>query len=193
MKVTLKDIRGSYVYLTAPRKDSTDAAGNVIKGKYGVQIILPKNHPQVKQVKAAIVKVAREKFGSTIKLGMLKLPLRDGDEEREGEEYENAHFMNANGNKKPGIVNRFNQPPSDDDLENMCFSGAYFHMTVNFYPFNHDGKKGVAVGLNNVMLRKPGERLDGTSSAPNDFADMADDGADDEGFDEFEDDDDIPC
>lgn len=172
-KVILQNVRCSYVFIKEPRPNEDGSAG-----KYSIQILLPKDDPQVKKVKAAIKEAATSKFGANVKLGMLKLPLRDGDEERDGEEYENMYFINANANRKPGIVNRNNEPADADDLEELCYSGAYFHTSINFYAFEYQGKKGVAVGLNNVMLRKKGERLDGTVAATSEFADFAEESED---------------
>jgi len=97
--------------------------------------------------------------------------------------------MNANSDRKPGIVNRNNEPADQDDIEELCYSGAYFHASVNFYGFKaKDGSKpGVAVGLNNVMLRKKGDRLDGSVSATSEFADYAEGDSDDD-IDDFDDD-----
>ena len=92
------------------------------------------------------------------------------------------YFFNANGGKKPGIVNRNNEPADQDDIDELCYSGAYFHISVNVYGFDakDGGKPGVAVGLNNVMLRKKGERLDGSVAATSEFEDYAEDGMDDD-------------
>jgi hypothetical protein len=171
-KMVIQNVRCSYVFVKEPRKkeDGTD-------GKYSVQILLPKNDPQVKKVKAMIDAALTEKFGAdaTKKRGKYKLPLRDGDEERDSEEYEGMYFMNANGGRKPGIVNRNNEPADIDDMEEYCYSGAYFHVSCNFYgfPAKDGGKPGVALGLNNVMLRKKGDRLDGSVSATSEFSDYA--------------------
>jgi hypothetical protein len=91
-------------------------------------------------------------------------------------------FFNANSGKQPGVVNRRGKPAGVDDLEEMCYSGCYYHVSVNFYyfPAKDGGLPGVAVGLNNLMLRKEGERLDGSTSAVSDFADFAVDDEDEE-------------
>ena len=183
-KVILKDIRCSYVFVQSPRKkdDGED-------GKYGVQLLIPKDSPQLKALKAAILEALEAKHGAEAlkKKGRYKLPLRDGDEERDGEEYEGMYFMNANAGKKPGIVNRHNNIPSDAELEELCYSGATFHVSVNVYgfPAKDGGKPGVAVGLNNIMLRKAGDRLDGSVSASSEFEEFAEAG----GNSEFDDDD----
>lgn len=175
-KVILQDVRCSYVFAHQERKD----------GGFGVQPLVEKGSALHKKLMKVVDKVLVEKFGQDAlkKKARYKLPLRDGDEERDGEEYEGMIFFNANSGKKPGIVNRNNEPADIDDIEEYCYSGAYFHVSVNIYPFEakEGGKPGVAVGLNNLMLRKKGDRLDGSVSATSEFADFAED-------DDFEDDD----
>jgi len=180
-KIILKNVRCSYVFIDEPRKDKEKPDQ---KGKYSIQVLLPKDDPQVKKLKALSQKVAKEKFGDKVKLGMLKMPLRDGDDERDTPEYEGMYFLNANSAKKPGINNRANEHADADDLEEYGYSGCYFHVSVNLYGFKVDGNKGVAVGLNNVMLRKAGDRLDGSVSASDEFADDVDDDLDDDELDD---------
>ena len=177
-KMILQNVRGSFVFVTQPRKKENGEAGN-----YGIQVILSKKDPQVKKFNKLVDQALEEKHGSQAlqKKARYKLPLRDGDEERDGEEYEGMYFFNANGGKKPGIVNRNNEPADEDDIEELCFSGAQFHVSVNVYGFDakDGGKPGVAVGLNNIMLRKKGERLDGSVAATSDFQDYAEGDEDD--------------
>ena len=100
----------------------------------------------------------------------LKLPLRDGAErEDEAEEYVGKMFLNASSKTKPGIV--------DDNLNEILdptqvYSGCYGRGSLNFYPFNSNGNKGIAVGLNNVQFLEDGEPLGGArASAEADFGD----------------------
>ena len=176
-KVILQDVRGSYVFLQEPRKNEDGS-----DGKYSIQVLIPKNDPQVKKIKKAIDMALTEKFGekATKKRGAYKLPLRDGDDERDTPEYEGMYFINVNGARKPGIVNRSGENADSDDLEDYCYSGAYFHVSINFYGFAVDGNKGVAAGMGNIMLRKKGERLDGSVSATSEFSEYASDDDDDE-------------
>lgn len=180
-KMILQNVRCSYVFATQERKD----------GGYGVQVLLPKDSSQVKKFQKLVKQALTEKFGDAAwqKKGRYKLPLRDGDEERDGAEYEGMYFFNANSGKRPGIVNKAGEPADEEDLEEYCYSGAYFHASVNVYAFDSKdgGKPGVAVGLNNLMLRKKGERLDGSVAATDDFADFAEDGDDFDDEDNFDD------
>lgn len=181
-KLILKNVRCSYVFIDQPRKSIVNDQGEKVEGKYGVQILVPKTDKKtIAKIEATVKEVAGEKFGDRVKLTMLKLPLRDGDTDRDTDECAGMMFMNANSTRKPGIVNRLNQAVSKEDMEEMGFSGCYFHVSIDLYGFKVDGNKGVAVGLNNLMLRKVGKRLDGSSSAESDFEDEADDAGDDFG------------
>ena len=94
-KVVIKDVIGSYVYLREPRENQNG------EKDYSMQIIIPKDHPQIEQIKHAIVEVAKEHFGEKIKMSMLKIPLRDGDAERDSPEYKGCYFFNVKCKKQP--------------------------------------------------------------------------------------------
>lgn len=176
-KVILTDVICSYVYVDKPRETNDGS-----EAKYSMQIIVPKDSPLVAKIQEAVKRVAVEKFGEKVKLGALKLPLRDGDAEREGKEYENCYFFNANSSRRPGIVNRRNEIADLDDIEEYCYSGATFHVSVNFFAYDFNGTKGVGAGLNNVMLRKKTPRLDGSITAEDEFAKFKSEDDEDEMF-----------
>lgn len=183
-KVILQDVRCSYVYLSDTNKND----------KYSVQPLIEKGTANYKKAMQAQKDVFIEAFGEAAwkKKGQYNLALRDGDadeknggEARDGEEYRNVIFCNANSSRKPGIVNRSNEPADEDDLEEYAYSGAYYHVSLNFYAFpkpDDGGKPGIAVGLQNVMLRKKGDRLDGSVAATSEFADFAEESDSDDGF-----------
>ena len=106
----------------------------------------------------------------------LKLPLRDGDIDRpDDENYEGCMFVNCSSKDAPQIVDRKVQPILDPM---MVYSGCYCNVSVNFYPFNANGNRGVAAGLGNIQFVKDGERLSGRASADADFDALADDDED---------------
>lgn len=181
-KVIIENVRGSFVYVAEQRKKDGQENG------YGMQVILDADDKQVKRIEKAIDKALVEKFGEkALKLRKkFKLPLRDGDDEdhEESPHLEGKVFFNANNKKKPGIQNKQNEKADLDDIEEYCYSGAYFHVSINFYGFDVDGNKGVAAGLNGVMLHKHGDRLGGGGFDKGDFNDFADD-------DDFDDEDDF--
>ena len=95
-------------------------------------------------------------------------PLRDGDIERPDDPaYANAYFINANSATAPGIVDADRNPVL---TRSEVYSGVYGRASINLYAFNSNGNKGIACGLNNLQLIRPGEPLGGKASAEADFA-----------------------
>lgn len=140
--------------------------------KYNVSIIISKSDTKTVEAIKKAIEAAKEAGKSKIadKNGKipvnLKTPLRDGDEERPDDPaYKNSYFINANSERKPGIVDRdLNPIMSRDDF----YSGCYGRASINFYAFNINSK-GIACGLNNLQKLEDGERLAGGSSAEEDF------------------------
>lgn len=71
----------------------------------------------------------------------IKLPLRDGDIERDDEAYKGHYFINANSTTAPQIVDRAVKPILD---RSEVYSGCYARVSLNFYAFNSNGNKGIA-------------------------------------------------
>lgn len=177
-KVVTGLVRFSYVHIFEP-----SAMDDGDDKKYSVCVIVPKSDKAtLKKIREA-VETAKEK-GRTDKWkgklpANLKLPLRDGDEERPDDEaFKNSYFFNCSSKTKPGIVDKNVQPILDAE---EVYSGCYGRVAVNFYPFDTNGSRGVAAGLNNVQKLKDGEPLSGRSRAEDDFGDgFGDDFGDDD-------------
>lgn len=60
------------------------------------------------------------------------------------------------------------------------YSGIIGRASVNFYAFNSNGNRGIACGLNNIQKLSDGTPLGGHSRAEDDFADLDDDGDNDD-------------
>ena len=170
-KVITGKVRFSYVHVFEPK-----AIEEGQTPKYSASIlILKKDQKTIDNVKKAVEaakQAGKVKFGGKIP-AKLKLPLRDGDEERpDDENYAGCYFINANSTNAPGIVDENRQSIIDKD---EFYSGCYGLASINFYAFNAAGNKGVAAGLNNLMKTDDGERLGGGSSAEEDFGAPEDD------------------
>ncbi|WP_352420759.1 DUF2815 family protein [Proteiniborus sp.] len=169
-KVVTGKVRLSYANLFEPKSI------NGSEPKYSVSIIIPKSDKQQISVIEQAVKNAMErdkgKWNGKIPSN-LKLPLRDGDDERPDDEaYEDCYFLNANSNKAPAVVGLEKDKSTGKAIplgEDEVYSGCYARVSVNFYGFNAAGNKGVACGLGNVQKVDDGERLGGGSSAEEDF------------------------
>ena len=170
-KVVTGIVRLSYEHVWEP------ASINGSNPKYSVSLIIPKSDTKtIAAINAAVDAAIKEgvtKFGGKVPpKGALKLPLRDGDAERDDEAYKGAYFVNANSTTAPQIVDKAVQPILD---RAEVYSGCYARVSINFYAFNTNGNKGIACGLGNIQKVRDGEPLSGRTSAADDFATDLDD------------------
>ena len=139
--------------------------------KFSCSIIIPKADAEtVHAINDAIDYAIKEgigKFGGKIPpKGSLKLPLRDGDTERDDENYNGCYFVNANSRTAPQIVDKQVRPILD---RSEVYSGVYAYVSLSFYAFNTNGNRGVACGLGNIQKVRDGEPLGGHTSASSEF------------------------
>lgn len=176
-KITTGKVRFSYAHVFTP----TAIEGG--EPKYNISVLIKKSDKATLATVRAAIKAATDKAVAEKYAGKLpkkwKDPLRDGDDEDKGEEYEGHYFLAANSKRKPKVVDKNFQEILDSD---EFYSGCYGRISINFYAFDVAGNKGIAAGLENIMKLSDGEPLGGGGSRPEeDFADMS----------EFEDEDDL--
>lgn len=172
--VTGPNTRLSYAHVWEP------ASINGGDEKYSVSLIIPKSDKETisnieKAVEDAITEGIPKFGGKRPNKGALKLPLRDGDVERDDEAYKGCYFLNANSRTAPQIVDRKVQPILDRD---EVYSGCYCRVSISFYPYVAQGSKGIAVGLGNIQKIRDGEPLGGRSSAAADFSEFTEETGD---------------
>ena len=165
-KVITGKVRFSYVNIFKAR------GFNGGDEKYSICLLIPKDdQATLDKIEKAVQEAIKEGISSKWngkKPANLKLPLRDGDEDRpEAPEYAGMYFLNANSTQKPGIV--------DKDLVEIIdpeevYSGCYGRASINLYAFNTNGNRGVGVGLNNIQKLSDGDHLGASrASAESDF------------------------
>ena len=145
--------------------------------KYSVSVLIPKEDIQTvnainEAIDAAIEEGVSKFGGKKPNRAALKLPLRDGDLEREDEAYSGHWFINANSTTAPQIVDRAVKPILD---RGEVYSGCYARVSLSFYAFNSNGNRGVACGLGNIQKIRDGEPLGGRATAEDDFSTLDDD------------------
>lgn len=169
-KIVLKNVRVSYLNVFKPR-----AMQEGQEPKFSAQIIMDKNHPQLKEFNAAVLEVAKEKFSKLIvgnKIpSKLKTPLRDGDEEYTAAEdlavYGGKYFFNANNTRRPVTIDRLKNQIAEED--NVLYSGCYCNVIVELFAYDTAGNKGVAASLGGVQFIRDGEALGGRGVTVDDF------------------------
>lgn len=176
-------VRFSYLNAFEPKPDPQGTL------KYSVSCLLPKEDKTgVKVIQAAINEAIQKglennKF-TQAQIKNLRLPLRDGDKEFEegnrGPEYKGMFFFNASSKNRPGVVKaQKGSPPVPIFEPDDFYSGCWGRADVNFFPYNQAGNRGIGVGLNNLLMIREGERLDGRMKAEDAFATYTDEEVDD--------------
>ena len=169
-KVVTGTVRLSYANVWEPKSINGGAE------KYSVSLIIPKSDKKtIAAINAAVDAAIEEglaKFGGKKpNKAAIKLPLRDGDTERDDEAYTNSYFVNANSQTPPQIVDQNVNPIMN---RSEIYSGVYARVSINFYAFNSNGNKGVACGLGNIQKVRDGQPLGNRSTAEDDFSAIED-------------------
>jgi hypothetical protein len=163
--------RLSYCFLTKKRPAREPGE----KEKYSVTILIPKSDMATKQrIDAAFTAAVQE--GVTGKWGgvrppQIANPVYDGDGLRpQGEPFPaecKGHWvLTASTENKPEIVDVAMNYILDPT---QIYSGMFARVSVRFFAYLKNGKKGIGAGLGNVMKMADGEPLSGRTDAASDF------------------------
>jgi len=168
-KIVLKNVRLSYEHIF-----KADSIGDS-DPKFSATWIIPKDHPQIKAVKEAIIKALDEKFPGKRKNGAwpngFHNPLKDGDELADDHpEYAGCYILPASSRNRPLIIGRRKEAIVEED--GVIYSGCYCNASLAAAGFEYEKiKKGVTIYLNGVQFVQDGERLAGFD-ASGDFDDL---------------------
>ena len=162
-RITTKKVRFSYVRVFEPT-----AMNEGDTKKYSVSILIPKtDKATVKAIKDAIqsaLELGKSKHFGGVLPKKWENPLRDGDEEKDGAEYQGMYFINAKRKEKQGAPLVINGAKQYITEKEELYSGCYGNVAISLFSYEFTGKYGVGVGLNAIQKTKEGERLDGGAS-----------------------------
>lgn len=167
-KVVTGKVRLSYCHLFEPYSSFEGQ-----EPKFSTVILVPKSDTTTinaikKAQKAALELGKTSKFGGSIPKNW-KNTFRDGDEEADldkNPEYAGHMFMTISNKTRPGIVDQSVQPILDST---EVYSGCYARVSMNAFPFNTSGSKGISFGLNHVQKLADGEPFGNITKAEDDF------------------------
>ncbi len=163
----------SYPALFEPKPNPSGAM------KYSCSLLIEKTDEKgVADIKAAIAKATEKGKAGVWNNKVPKFryePLRDGDEElASGEKtdaiYKGKLFLNCSANDAPGVVGPDGKPLMD---QNSLYAGCIVRGDINPFPYKNSGNCGIGWGLNNMMLVRDGQRLDGKQNAEDAFSGFA--------------------
>jgi hypothetical protein len=171
--IVTEKVRLSYVHLFTPY--STQQGGEI---KYSTTILVPKTDIITKQrIDAAINAAIQEGIASKwngVRPPVLAIPIYDGDGARPsdgmpfGEECKGHFVFTASSKQAPEIVDLAMQRILN---QAEIYSGIYARVSVRFFPYASNGKKGIGCILGPVMKLEDGEPLGGRVSAAAAFGD----------------------
>ncbi|MBW8383978.1 MAG: DUF2815 family protein [Youngiibacter sp.] len=148
------------------------------EAKYSVTILVPKSDVLTRQkIDAAIMAATQAgiaKSWNGVKPPILATPVHDGDGVRPSDgqpfapECKGHWVFTASSKQQPQVVDTGLNPIM---AQSEIYSGVYARVSVNFFPYNASGKKGIGCGLNNVQKLEDGEPLGGRTTALSDFGD----------------------
>lgn len=178
-KCTTPVFRASYPHLFKP---NTSFEGQ--EPKFGITMLFPKN-ADLSGMKKAAQNALIEKWGSDKTKWPKKLrnPFRDGDAEKDSEEYKGVWFISATSKKQPGVVNQQLEPIISESTDSDGFyAGCFARATLIAFAYDTAGNKGVSFALQNVQKVKDGKPFSGRKSASEDFEVIEDTSEDAENY-----------
>jgi Protein of unknown function (DUF2815). len=166
-------VRLSYVHLFTPHVSKQGE-----EPKYSATILVPKTDITTKQrtdtaINAAIQDGISSKWNG-VRPPLLAIPVYDGDGVRPsdgmpfGEECKGHWVFTASSKQAPEIVD-LNMQRILSQTE--IYSGIYARVSVRFFAYASNGKKGIGCGLGPVQKLEDGEPLGGRISAAAAFGD----------------------
>lgn len=157
------------------------------EGKYrcGASLLLPPDHPQMKQVEAAIEHAAKEKWKDKAPANLKaarskdKVCLRDGDTKPKYDGFPGNFYLSANcagGDtepecKKPTVMDVARNKVTDP-AKNPIYSGCYVNALVEFYADDRFGA-GVNCSLVGIQFRKDGDAFGSAPAREDEFEDVS--------------------
>lgn len=160
MRIMLRDVRLAFPSLwkaTAP-KGGGEAA-------FSASFLLPKNHKQLGELKAAIRKCAEEKWGAKAPAILKALEaadktcLHNGDSKSEYEGFEGNLFVSARSKVRPGVYDQQRQELSEAD--GKPYSGCYVNVSLELWAQDNSFGKRVNAQLRGVQFLRDGDAFAG--------------------------------
>jgi hypothetical protein len=144
-----------------------------------VTAILPKDHPVIKQLRAAEEQVAKEKWGEKAPAILKQIRagdkgvVHDGDSKAQYDGFEGNAFVSMRSEKRPNVYNRDGSQLTESD--GVVYSGCYAHVMLEVWAQDNSYGKRINAQVTGVMFSRDGDSFGGGASpaAPDDFADLS--------------------
>lgn len=185
MALAANEIRLENVRLAFPKLWTPEPfpGGNDPTPYFSAMFILPKNHPQAKQLEAMMVKIANDKWGTrgpaVLKAAkaMGKVFYRDGDSKAEYDGFEGNMFVSARSKTRPNTFD--GQRNTVTEADGVIYGGCYVNAIISCFAYIK-GNNGLGAGLKGVQFRGKGDAFSGggVPADADDFDELGTDEAD---------------
>lgn len=173
MKVKLQNVR-----LAFPRLFKAEQVNGEGDPQFSATFILPKNHPNVKDIENAILQVAEEKWDDKAEVVLkkinaeLKTCLKDGDLKADLDGFAGNYFINASNKTRPYVINRDKTQLNPDD--GVMYAGCYVYAVIDIWAMDNRFGKRICASLSGVQFYKDGDAFTGGGIASDaDFEDLS--------------------
>ncbi len=178
-RIMLKNVRLAFPNLFEP---STVAGEG--EPRYSAALILPTDHPQIKEIQAKIKAVATEKWKDKAdaqikaleKTG--KIALHDGDEKPNYDGFPGNLFVSASAkaSARPTVIDTNKSALTDRD--GKIYAGCYVNVSLDFWAQDNAYGKRVNAQLRGVQFLRDGDAFSAGRPADSDEFEEVTEGAD---------------
>lgn len=173
MKVKLQNVR-----LAFPKLFKAEQVNGEGDPQFSATFILPKSHPNVKDIENAILQVAKEKWADKADAILkkvkaeLKTCLKDGDLKADLEGFAGNYFLSASNKTRPYVINRDKTQLNPDD--GVIYAGCYVYAVIDIWAMDNRFGKRICASLSGVQFYKDGDAFTGGGIASDaDFDDLS--------------------
>lgn len=170
-KVTLKNIRASFLYLFEPKSFEGS------EPKYKANFLIEPDDPQIAAIEKAILETAVNRWGKKaeailrpVRGNANKFCFQDGNL-KDYDGYEGMMYVASNSKTRPLVIDRDKTPLTAAD--GKPYSGCYVNASLEFFAYDKPAY-GIACTLKGVQFVRDGDAFGGGAPAsPDDFDDLS--------------------
>jgi hypothetical protein len=178
-RLMLKNVR-----LGFPNLFTATTVGGEGEPRYSAMLILPPDHPQMAEVKAKMLAVAKDKWkdkGQAIYTQLEKtdkLALHDGDTKAQYDGVAGNFFISAAAqvSARPTVINSDKTPLTEKD--GKPYAGCYVNVSIDLWPQDNKYGKRVNAQLRGVQFVRDGDAFAAGRPADSDEFEEVTEGAD---------------
>lgn len=146
---------------------------------FSAVFLIPKDDPQITSIKAAIVEVAKEKWGAKADDHLAKMvagdktALHNGDLKSEYDGFQGMFYISARNKTRPTVIDRDKSPLNQ--VDGKPYAGCYVNASLELWAQDNKYGKRINASLRGVQFFKDGDAFAGGGAAKEDeFEDLTD-------------------